>query len=127
MIFVKFDGNNKSSAMVNFDPEDDSYIECKDSLMGKRLILEKGKVREFKEDEYAAEAKEVDKKQKAFVIDNMTRELFSQSSRLVEMDFYEALTSDQKTEVKQYRNALRNISKQEKYPEFVEFPAKPTF
>lgn len=96
-----------------------------DSLFGKRLLKLKNKVREFTQAEYAAEAAEMDTKQKAVVIDNMARELLKQSSSLVEPDVYEAYTEDQKTAVKQYRDALRDISKQDKYPEHVDFPDKP--
>jgi len=130
MIYVKFDANNKSTEMrTEVDAAElINYTQiADDSLFGKRLIKSKTKVREFTQAEYAAEAAEIDTKQKAVVIDNMSRELLKQSSSLVEPDVYETYTADQKAAVKQYRDALRDVSKQAKYPEHVDFPDKPIF
>lgn len=129
MIYVKFDADNKSTEMrTEVDAvELSDYTQVVDnSLFGKRLLKLKTKVREFTQAEYDAEAAEIDKKQKAMVIDNMARELLKESASLVELDVYEAYTEDQKAAVKQYRDALRDISKQDKYPEHVDFPEKPT-
>ena len=128
MIYVKFDKDNKSVEMRTDPPADNAkdYIEvADDTLFGKRLIKTKNKVREFNQKELDAEAEELDRKYKAIVIDNTARKLLDASSDLVAPDFYEGLSEDKKAAVKQYRDALRNISKQEKYPEYVEFPDKP--
>lgn len=128
MIYAKFDTDNKSTQMrTEVDPAElDGYTRIQDdSLFGKRLMKVDTEVREFTQAEYAAEALEIDVKQKALVIDNMARELLKQSAELVEPDFYEGLSKDKKALVKTYRDALRNISQQETYPEKVEFPEKP--
>jgi hypothetical protein len=129
MIYVKF-GEDKKSVETRTDlpnGELGDYVALPDdSLFGKRLIKTKTKVRELTEKEYAEEATAIDKRQKAIVIDNTARALLAETAYFVEPDFYEDLSEDKKALVKQYRNALRNISTQEKYPEFVEFPNKPT-
>jgi hypothetical protein len=129
MIYVKF-GEDKKSVEIRTDlpnGELGDYVALPDdSLFGKRLIKTKTKVRELTEKEYAEEATAIDKRQKAIVIDNTARALLAETAYFVEPDFYEDLSEDKKALVKQYRNALRNISTQEKYPEFVEFPNKPT-
>ena len=128
MIYVKFDTNNRSVEMRTDTPVENAgdYVEvADDSLFGKRLIKTKNKVREFNQKELDAEAEELDRKYKAIVIDNTARKLLDASSDLVAPDFYEGLSENKKAAVKQYRDALRNISKQEKYPEYVEFPDKP--
>lgn len=128
MIYVKFGEDKKSVEMRTDLPNGElgDYVALPDdSLFGKRLIKTKTKVREFTEKEYAEEATAIDKRQKAIVIDNTARALLAETAYFVEPDFYEDLSEDKKALVKQYRNALRNISTQEKYPEFVEFPEKP--
>lgn len=128
MIYVKFGEDKKSVEMRTDLPNGElgDYVAVSDdSLFGKRLIKTKTKVREFTEKEYAEEATAIDKHQKAIVIDNTARALLAETAYFVEPDFYEDLSEDKKALVKQYRNALRNISTQEKYPEFVEFPEKP--
>ena len=128
MIYVKFGEDKKSVEMRTDLPNGElgDYVALPDdSLFGKRLIKTKTKVREFTEKEYAEEATAIDKRQKAIVIDNTARDLLAETAYFVEPDFYEDLSEDKKALVKQYRNALRNISTQEKYPEFVEFPEKP--
>lgn len=128
MFYVKFDENNTSVEMRTDVPDEEKgdYVAVSDdSLFGKRLAKVKTKVREFTAKEYADEAAAADKRGKSIVIDNMARALLRETANLVEPDFYEGLTDEQKAEVKAYRDALRNISKQEKYPEYVEFPDKP--
>lgn len=128
MIYVKFDETNKSVEMRTDLPAEGAadYVALPDdSLFGKRLVKTKTKVREFTAKEHADEAAAVDKRHKGIVIDNMARVHLRDTAHLVEPDFYEGLTVEQKAEVKAYRDALRNISKQEKYPEYVEFPEKP--
>ena len=130
MIYVKFGEDKKSVEMRTDLPNGElgDYVALPDdSLFGKRLIKTKTKVREFTEKEYAEEAKAIDKRQKAIVIDNTARALLAETAYFVEPDFYEDLSEDKKALVKQYRNALRNISTQEKYPEFVEFPENQLF
>lgn len=128
MIYVKFGEDNKSVEMRTTvsDEEKGDYVSVSDdSLFGKRLIKLKNKVREFTPKEYDEEAAASDVRYKAMVIDNMARSLLKETSYLVEPDFYEGLSGENKAAVKIYRDALRNISAQEKYPEFVEFPDKP--
>ena len=129
MIYVKFDVNNKSIEMRTDPPavgEESDYLETSnDALFGKRLIRAGSEVREFTEVEYAEEAAAIDQKQKAMVIDNMAREMLKQSNELIGPDLYEDLSKDKKAAVKKYREALRDINKQETYPEYVEFPDKP--
>ena len=129
MIYVKFDVNNKSIEMRTDPPavgEESDYLETSnDALFGKRLIRAGSEVREFTEVEYAEEATAIDQKQKAMVIDNMAREMLKQSNELIGPDLYEDLSKDKKAAVKKYREALRDINKQETYPEYVEFPDKP--
>lgn len=128
MIYVQFNDKNVSTVMRIDVPTDEAgdYTQvADDSLFGKRLLKLKNKVREFTQAEYAAEATEMERKNKAVVIDNMARELLKQSSSLVEPDVYETYTADQQAAVKQYRDALRDINKQDKYPEHVDFPEKP--
>jgi hypothetical protein len=129
MIYVKFGEDNKSAEMRTdvSDAEKGDYVAVSDdSLFGKRLVKLKNKVREFTKAEYDAEAEAHDRAYKGIVIDNMARSLLKETSYLIEPDFYESLSAEQKASVKQYRDALRDISKQEKYPEYVEFPDKPT-
>lgn len=128
MIYVKFGEDNTSVEMRTdvSDKEKGDYVALSDdSLFGKRLVKTKTKVREFTAKEYADEAAAADKRGKSIVVDNMARALLRETANLVEPDFYEGLTAEQKVEIKEYREALRNISKQENYPEFVEFPDKP--
>jgi hypothetical protein len=128
MIYVKFGEDNTSVEMRTdvSDEEKGGYVALSDdSLFGKRLVKTKTKVREFTAKEYADEAAAADKRGKSIVIDNMARALLRETAHLVEPDFYEGLAAEQKAEVKAYRDALRNISNQEKYPEYVEFPEKP--
>lgn len=128
MIYVKFGEDNTSVEMrtdVSDEEKGDYVAVSDDSLFGKRLVKTKTKVREFTAKEYADEAAAADKRGKSIVIDNMARALLRETANLVEPDFYEGLTAEQKAEVKAYRDALRNISNQEKYPEYVEFPEKP--
>jgi hypothetical protein len=128
MIYVKFDTDNKSTEMrtdVDFVDATGYTQVSDDSMFGKRLLKSDTGVREFTKAEYDAEAAELDKKQKATVIDNMARELLKDSTSMVEPDFYEGLADDKKLAIKTYRDALRNIAKQETYPEHVEFPEKP--
>lgn len=128
MIYVKFDDNNKSTEMRidldSVDPNDYTHVED-NTLFGKRLVKLDNGVREFTEVEYAEEAAAIDQKQKAVVIDNMAREMLKQSNELIGPDLYEDLSKDKKAAVKKYREALRDINKQETYPEYVEFPDKP--
>lgn len=128
MIYVKFGEDNKSVEMrteVSNDEKGDYVAVSDDSLFGKRVIKLKNKVREFTQKEYDDEAAAADKRYKAVIIDNMARSLLKETAYLVEPDFYESLSDANKATVKTYRDALRNISAQEKYPEFVEFPDKP--
>lgn len=128
MIYVKFGEDNTSVEMrtdVSDEEKGDYVAVSDDSLFGKRLVKTKTKVREFTAKEYADEAAAADKRGKSIVIDNMARALLRETANLVEPDFYEGLTAEQKAEVKAYRDALRNIGNQEKYPEYVEFPEKP--
>jgi hypothetical protein len=128
MIYVKFGEDNTSVEMradVSEEEKGDYVALSDDSLFGKRLVKTKTKVREFTAKEYADEAAAIDKRHKGIVIDNMARALLRETAHLVEPDFYGALTAEQKAEVKAYRDALRNIGKQDKYPEYVEFPDKP--
>lgn len=128
MIYVKFGEDNKSVEMrteVSNDEKGDYVAVSDDSLFGKRVIKLKNKVREFTQKEYDDEAAAADMRYKAMIIDNMARSKLKETSYLVEPDFYESLSDENKAAVKTYRDALRNISAQEKYPEFVEFPDKP--
>jgi len=128
MMYVKFGTDNKSTEMktsVTEEEKGDYVAVSNDSFFGKRLIKTKTKVREFTQNEYETEDSEVDARNKAVVIDNMARVALRDSEVYVLPDFYEGLTIEQKAEVKAYRDALRNISSQEKYPEYVEFPEKP--
>ena len=128
MIYVKFDDNNVSIEMrTSIDPaeQSDYTLVENDALFGRRLKKIDNKVREFTSAEYDAEARAMDQKQKAVIIDNMARELLKQSAGMVEPDFYEDLSKDKKAAIKLYRDALRDINKQETYPEYVEFPDKP--
>jgi hypothetical protein len=128
MIYVKFGEDNKSVEMrieVSDEEKGDFVAVSDDSLFGKRLVKLKNKVREFTQKEYDEEAAAADKRYKAIVIDNMARSLLKETAYLVEPDFYESLSDENKATVKTYRDALRNISAQAKYPEFVEFPDKP--
>jgi hypothetical protein len=128
MIYVKFGEDNKSVEMRTDVPDEekgDYVVVSDDSLFGKRLIKLKNKVREFTQKEYDEEAAAADKRYKAVIIDNMARSLLKETAYLVEPDFYESLSDENKATVKTYRDALRNIGAQEKYPEFVEFPDKP--
>lgn len=128
MLYVKFGEDNKSVEMrtdVSEAEKGDYVAVSDDSLFGKRLVKLKNKVREFTQKEYDEEAAAADTRYKAMVIDNMARSLLKETSYLVEPDFYESLSDEKKATVKTYRDALRNISSQEKYPEFVEFPDKP--
>ena len=130
MIYVKFGGDNTSTEMRTDVPDEEKgdYVAISDnSLFGKRLVKLKSKVREFTTKEYADEAAAIDRRHKGVVIDNMARSFLHDTAYFVEPDFYEGLTVGQKVEVKAYRDALRNISKQEQYPEYVEFPEKPNF
>ena len=128
MIYVKFDTNNISTEMRidldSVDPNDYTQVED-NTLFGKRLVKLDTGVREFTQAEYDDEAAVIDRKQKAMVIDNMARELLKQSNELIGPDLYEDLSKDKKAAVKKYRDALRDINKQETYPEYVEFPDKP--
>jgi hypothetical protein len=129
MIYVKFDEHNKSVEMrTAVLPEEaaDYVAVSDDTLFGKRLIKTKTKVREFTQKELEAEAAAADRAHKAIVIGNMARKFLDDSAYWVAPDFYEDLPEDKKAAVKHYRDALRNISKQDKYPEYVEFPDKPT-
>lgn len=130
MIYVKFDENNKSVEMRTYvsDAEKSDFVAlADDSLFGKRLVKLKNKVREFTQKEYDDEALAVDKHRKSIVIENMARTLLQETAHFVEPDFYEELSVEQKAAVKKYRDALRNINTQDKYPEYVEFPEKPSF
>ena len=128
MIYVKFDANNISIAMRtdvdSVDPNDYTHIED-NTLFGKRLVKLDNGVREFTQAEYDAEAAAIDRKQKAMIIDNMAYGMLKQSNELIGPDLYEDLSKDKKAAVKKYRADLRNINKQETYPEFVEFPDEP--
>lgn len=128
MIYVKFDTNNISTEMRidldSVDPNDYTHVED-NTLFGKRLVKLENGVREFTQAEYDDEATAIDRKQKAMVIDNMAREMLKQSNELIGPDLYEDLSKDKKAAVKKYREALRDINKQETYPEYVEFPDKP--
>lgn len=125
MIYVKFDDNNISTEMRidldSVDPNDYTHVED-NTLFGKRLVKLDNGVREFTQDEYDAEAAAIDRKQKAMVIDNMARIKLQHSLEEISSDVYEGLSDTQKQKVRTYRAALRDISKQETYPEFVEFP-----
>lgn len=128
MFYVKFGEDNTSTEMRTDVPDGEKgdYVAVSDdSLFGKRLVKVKTKLREFTAKEYADEAAAIDKRQKGIVIDNMARSFLRDTAYLIEPDFYEGLTADQRAEVKAYRDALRNIGKQEQYPEYVEFPEKP--
>jgi hypothetical protein len=128
MIYVKFDANNISTEMRSEvdSAELNDYIHVEDNtLFGKRLVKLDNGVREFTQAEYDDEAAAIDRKQKAMVIDNMAREMLKQSNELIGPDLYEDLSKDKKAAVKKYREALRDINKQETYPEYVEFPDKP--
>lgn len=128
MIYVKFDADNKSIEMRLDAPTENvgDYVEVADNtLFGKRLVKTKTKIREFTQKEYDGEFAAVDYAHKAGTIDNMAREMLKTSYEAVPTDVYNELAADKKAAVKQYRDALRNISKQEKYPEYVEFPDKP--
>jgi hypothetical protein len=130
MIYVKFKEDNTSAEMRMDVPDEEKsgYVAVADnSLFGKRLIKTKTKVREFTAKEYADEAVAAEKRGKGIVIDNMAKSFLRDTAYLVEPDFYEDLTVSQRAEVKAYRDALRNISRQEQYPEYVEFPEKPNF
>ena len=128
MIYVKFDANNLSIEMRtdvdSVDPNDYTHIED-NTLFGKRLVKLDNGVREFTQAEYDAEAAAIDRKQKAMIIDNMAYGMLKQSNELIGPDLYEDLSKDKKAAVKKYRADLRNINKQETYPEFVEFPDEP--
>ena len=128
MIYVKFDTNNISTEMRidldSVDPNDYTHVED-NTLFGTRLVKLENGVREFTQAEYDDEATAIDRKQKAMVIDNMAREMLKQSNELIGPDLYEDLSKDKKAAVKKYREALRDINKQETYPEYVEFPDKP--
>lgn len=103
------------------------YVEVADNtLFGKRLVRTKTKIREFTQKEYDGEFAAVDYAHKAGTIDNMAREMLKTSYEAVPTDVYNELAADKKAVLKKYRDALRDISKQAKYPEFVEFPDKPT-
>lgn len=128
MIYVKFGEDNTSAEMRTDVPDEEKsgYVAVTDnSLFGKRLVKTKTKVREFTAKEYADEAVATEKRGKGIVIDNMAKSFLRDTAYLVEPDFYEDLTVSQRAEVKAYRDALRNISRQEQYPEYVEFPEKP--
>jgi hypothetical protein len=126
MIYVKFDENNKSTEMridLPADGEVSDYFEVSDNaLFGKRLIKAGAEIREFTESEYDAEALLIDTANKALVIDNMARIKLQHSLEEISSDVYDGLSDNQKEKVRTYRAALRNINKQERYPEFVEFP-----
>lgn len=129
MIYIKFDENNKSTEM-RIDPpavgEESDYLETSDNtLFGKRLIRTGSEVREFTQDEYDAEALLFDTTNKALVIDNIARIKLQHSLEEISSDVYDGLSDTQKEKVRTYRTALRDISKQETYPECVEFPDKP--
>lgn len=130
MIYVKFGEDNKSVEMrteVSNDEKGGYVAVSDDSLFGKRLVKIKNKVREFTQKEYDEEAAAADKRYKAMIIENMARSLLKETSYFVEPDFYESLSDENKAAVKTYRDALRNISSQDTFPDFVEFPDKPTF
>ena len=129
MIYVKFNENNVSTEMRTDLPaagEGSDYFEVSDdTLFGKKLIKAGKKIREFTESEYNAEALLVDVANKAFVIDNMARIRLRHSLEQISSDVYDGLSDNQKEKVRTYREALRDINKQETYPEYVEFPDKP--
>ncbi len=128
MIYVKFDTGNKSIEMRLDAPTENvgDYVEvADDTLFGKRLVKTKTKIREFTEKEYDDEFAAVDFAHKAGTIDNMAREMLKTSYEAVPQDVYADLAVNKKTALKKYRDALRDINKQEKYPEFVEFPEMP--
>jgi hypothetical protein len=126
MIYVKFNENNVSTEMrtdLLADGEVSDYFEVSDdTLFGKRLIKAGKKIREFTESEYEAEALLVDAANKALVIDNMARIKLHHSLEQISSDVYDGLSDTQKEKVRTYRAVLRDINKQERYPEFVEFP-----
>lgn len=128
MIYVRFGSDNKSEEMRTTPPKDgdSGYVAVSDdSLFGKRLVKTKTKIREFTKAEYEAESKAAELAVKSIVIDNMAKKALRDSEGYALPDFYESLSDEKKAEVKAYRDALRNISSQEKYPEYVEFPEKP--
>ena len=103
------------------------YVEvADDTLFGKRLVKTKTKIREFTQKEYDEEFEAIDRAHKAGTIDNMAREMLKTSYEDIPQDVYDELATDKKAVLKKYRDALRDINKQAKYPEFVEFPDKPT-
>jgi len=125
MIYVKFDDNNLSTSMQ----KDCSAEELKDfvavpddGLFGKRLVKTKNGVKEFSEKEYAAEAKEIDKRQKSIVIDNIVRAKLAETDHLAFPDHYESLSKADQGKIKSYRDALRNVKNQKGYPDKVDFP-----
>lgn len=128
MIYVKFNKDNKSVEMrLDLLVENaKDYVEVADNtLFGKRLIKTKTKIREFTQKEYDDELAAIDLANKAETINNMVRKMLNMSYEEIPPDVYDELTADKKAAVKTYRDALREVNKQKKYPEYVEFPDKP--
>jgi hypothetical protein len=128
MIYVKFDTDNKSIEMRIDPPAENAgdYVEvADDTLFGKRLIKTKTKIREFTQKEHDDEFTTIDRANKAMIIDNMAREMLKTSYEETPTDVYDELPANKKAAIKIYRDALRDVNKQEKYPEYVDFPDKP--
>ena len=126
MIYVKFGLDNKATEMTNVQPEDGEYFELADDFMGKRLMLAKGKVREFTEKELQAEYEEVAKKATEIEVRHKRDTLLVAADVLSQLDRWDAYSQGQKDSISAYKQALRDIPQQVGFPNEIVWPQEVT-
>lgn len=126
-IYVKFNDEGHSVEMTNVNPSSTDYVELGDDMMGKHLIKQGDSIREMTESEIEDVFKKAMIASQTIAVNNQAEHLLKNSDSLVLPDVWEAYTKEQKELVSAYRNALKNIDKQEGFPLEIVWPEAPNF
>jgi len=125
MLYVLFNSAGRSVEMTYVKPEITEYVEVADDLKGISLIKEGNSIRPMTEKEIEESLFVEKTKLASIAVNTQAVHLLAKSEQLVLPDAWESYTDAQKSQVKSYRDFLKNIEQQPGFPLKVEWPDLP--
>ena len=122
MRYAKFDSSGKLISTTNLANIEEGYIEVPASITNSAIKLDQGIVKAISEEELAAEFARLLLIKQAGAVRLKRNTLLAEADKLTQLDLWDNYDSETKKKITLYKQALRDLTKQEGFPSDVVYP-----